>query len=384
MKKGLPFLAIILGVVLVVIAVIIPSGSEKNNFVRMVKMLPQEVGEFSFFDAGMLQNDEDLLYTWNSIKDYFLEDDIYGENLGSMTGLGVAGSEYDLVLYSGDFDLEQMKTVIEQNSLESFEYEGITVWTDQYAYSTAVIDNVVFIGTSEKIQLCINASNGQGTSLYDNKDVRDIINRLPGGYLLGVVAMGDENATAEDYGLLAVGMAASKDNGNISQMSLLKFEDADALQEYLDLIESEITEDYDVTQDGQYLTISSTSEIPTLEEQAYAAVYNGLQNAVMAYAANNSGALPTINGTVNISGYDFQIIDICALLTSEGGILSEVPEGIAGVNGSDNDNCDAGCEGCLETNHYIWAIDDYGYIYSTCVGANCSEYNSDGYQDVWP
>jgi hypothetical protein len=383
MKKRLPFLAIIMGVVLIVIAVIIPSGSEKNNFIRMVKMLPEEVVEFSFFDAGMLQTDEDLLYTWDSIKDYFLGDDIYGENLSSINGLGVAGSEYDLVLYSGDFDLEQMKAVIEQNSLESSEYEGITIWTDQDAYSTAVIDNVVFVGTSEEIQLCINASNGQGTSLYDNNDVVDIINRLPGGYLLGVLTMG-EDASAESYGLLAVGMAAYKDNGNISQVSLLKFEDADAVQDYLDLIESAITEDYDVRQDGQYLTISSTSEIPTLEEQAYDAVYSGLQNAVMVYAANGSGMFPTINGTVNISGYDFQIIDICTLLTSEGGTLSEVPEGIASFDGADNDNCDAGCDGCLETNHYIWAVDDYGYIYSTCVGASCSDYNSDGYQGVWP
>ena len=103
----------------------------------------------------------------------------------------------------------------------------------------------------------------------------------------------------------------------------------------------------------------------------------------MAYAVNNSGVFPTINGTVNVDGYDSQIVDICALLTSAGGILSEVSEGVASIEGSDNDNCDAGCGGCLAASHYIWAADEYG-IYSTCVGADCEANGEDGYQGVWP
>ena len=107
-------------------------------------------------------------------------------------------------------------------------------------------------------------------------------------------------------------------------------------------------------------------------------------DAVQAYQNENDGALPVVNATVNISGYDCQIIDICALLTSAGGILSEVPVGLASVDGSDNDNCNAGCEGCHGDFHYIWAVDEEGNVYSACVGANCSEYNSDDFQGVWP
>jgi hypothetical protein len=125
--------------------------------------------------------------------------------------------------------------------------------------------------------------------------------------------------------------------------------------------------------------------MPSPEEEAYNSAYNDLQNAVVAYVTDSKGVFPTINGTVNISGYDLQIVDICSLLISEGGMLSEVPEGIASINGPDNDNCDAGCDGCLDTNHYIWAVDEYdGYVPSACVGTNCSEYNIDGYQGVWP
>jgi hypothetical protein len=60
-----------------------------------------------------------------------------------------------------------------------------------------------------------------------------------------------------------------------------------------------------------------------------------------------------------------------------------VSEGVASIEGSDNDNCDAGCGGCLAASHYIWAADEYG-IYSTCVGADCEANGEDGYQGVWP
>jgi len=374
-------LSLIIGVVLLVIALVFCfRGSDKDDFIRMVKMLPEDLGELTFIDVNVLQSDSDMISIWNQAKEQLLGEDIYGENVSKITGFGIAGSENEMMLYAGDFDLEQVTSIIEQGSVESFEYEGVTIWTDQYALSTAVMDGVVFVGSSEWIQQCVDVNKGEESSLYDNKDARDVVSGLPGGYVLGVSVM---NSSENSYGLLAVGMAVSKQNGNISQISLLKFDDSDAAQEYITMVESQIPEDYDVTQDGQYVKISSTSEIPSPEEGAYDSTYNDLQNAVVAYYTDNGGVFPTINATVNISGYESQILDICSLLTSEGGMLIEIPDGVASVSGSDNDNCDAGCEGCLDTNHYIWAVNEYG-IFSVCVGSNCSEYNSDGYQGVWP
>jgi hypothetical protein len=384
MKKALPFLSMILGVVLIVIAVIIPSGSaEKDSFVRMLKMLPEDMAELTFIDVNMLQSDSDMLSMWNQAKEQFFGEDLYGENVSQITGFGMAGSGNEMMLYAGDFDLEQMTSIIEQGSVESFEYKGITIWTDQEASSTAVIDNVLFVGSSENIQLCINLSNGQGVSLYDNKDARDIIGRLPDGYVLGVAIVGNGSSSEDNYGLLVAGMAVAKNGGNISQLSLLKFEDSEAAQAYLTAFQSQIPEQYDVKKDSQYITISSTSEMPTPEEAAYNSAYNDLLEAVSSYYIDNDGVFPTINGTVNVSGYDLQILDICALLTSAGGMLSEVSEGVASIEGADNDNCDAGCGGCLAANHYIWAADESG-IYSTCVGADCEANGEDGYQGVWP
>jgi hypothetical protein len=383
MKKNIPFLAIILGVILVVIAVVIPSGSGETGFTHLTKMLPEDVGEFTYFDIGTLQSDEELQSVWSSVKDYFLGEDIYGENVSKITGFGIAGSQYNLMLYTGDFDIEEMTSEIEKSSLESFDFDGITIWTDQYSYSTAVVDDVVFVGGTDDIRLCVNVSNGKGSSLYEDEDAKDVLGRLPDGYMLGLTVLGDE-ASTETYGILAVGMSASRQGGNISQTSLLKLEDADAAGEYVTMLEEEgIAEEYDIVEDGQYLAISSTSELPGPEELAYHDVYDDLESAVIAYYYDHDSTFPTINGTVNISGYDFQILDICALISTAEGGLNDVPEGIASIEGEDNDNCDSGCAGCSADNHYIWAINDYG-IFSVCVGDDCDVNGEDGFQGVWP
>jgi hypothetical protein len=122
---------------------------------------------------------------------------------------------------------------------------------------------------------------------------------------------------------------------------------------------------------------------PSGGEAGYNYNKDNLQAAVKAYQDKNMRELPTINGTVAINGSDYRIVNACALLASQGGKLTHVPDGSASINGSDNDNCDAGCGECSKYASYIWAVDANGSVYSICVGAGCQTNNS-GYQGVWP
>jgi len=378
-------LSFCVGVVLLIVSIIAITcfpGSNKGQFINMAKMLPEDLNQLTFIDAHTLQNDDNLASLWSVLQEQMIGSDVYGENISKLTGFGIVGSGSGLSIYTGNFDGKQIEAAIEQESMESYDYKGVTVWEIQSPLSVAVINNFVFIGYSEDIQLCINVSVGEGSSLYQNKDAKDVINRLPGGYALGVVVASETDTSAAAYGLLAIGMAQSRSNGNISEVRLLKFNSSDMAQQYIDY--SQIPSAYVVTRYGEYVKTATAWEIPSQNESDYDNVYTELQNAVMVYAANNSGAFPVINGSIDISGYDMQIVDICSLLASQGGLLAEVPEGIASVNGSNNDNCDAGCPGCLETSHYVWAIDEYGYVYSTCVGDDCNANSEDGFQGVWP
>ena len=122
----------------------------------------------------------------------------------------------------------------------------------------------------------------------------------------------------------------------------------------------------------------------SVHETAYNGVHGELHIAVADYMDKHNGALPVVGGNVSVNGTSYPIIDICALLKSNGGELHTMLNGCAGINGSDNDNCDAGCIGCEGNHSYIWAVDAVGGIHSACVGSNCSVQNTDGYQGVWP
>jgi hypothetical protein len=125
------------------------------------------------------------------------------------------------------------------------------------------------------------------------------------------------------------------------------------------------------------------------DEAAYMSVHDDIQDAVAAYAADHAGSLPILNAHRTVDECtDCHIIDIGALLTSNGGLLSDVPDGCYGstVIAGTNDNCDGGfgVTGCSPSSHYLWLVDSWGYAYSKCEGNGCASNSQSGYQQVWP
>ena len=125
------------------------------------------------------------------------------------------------------------------------------------------------------------------------------------------------------------------------------------------------------------------------DEAAYIAVHDEIQNAVATYAANHNETLPILYAHRTVDECtECHIIDIGALLTPNGGLLSNVPDGCyeSTVIAGTNDNCDGGfgVTGCSASNHYIWLVDSGGYVYSKCEGEGCASHSQSGYQQVWP
>jgi len=138
----------------------------------------------------------------------------------------------------------------------------------------------------------------------------------------------------------------------------------------------------------------------TSKNRAYDVTKDELKNAVADYSTRFSGAFPynaslagwntsitlTTGGTV--TGY---IINVSALLVTNGGLLSKAPASVANISGT-NDNCDWGtanyCGASQANSHYIWYQDTYGNIYSLCSNANggtaCNATTYDGFQTTYP
>lgn len=120
----------------------------------------------------------------------------------------------------------------------------------------------------------------------------------------------------------------------------------------------------------------------TARSYAYEAGRRGIESAVNNYY-NIDGDLPALEATVAIGGQMYYIIDVCALVSHELGLLMDVPSSCASVDDAGNDNCDGGGCAC-GGGHYVWLVDDYVYLHSICIGDDCDANDADGYQGVWP
>lgn len=116
-------------------------------------------------------------------------------------------------------------------------------------------------------------------------------------------------------------------------------------------------------------------------EQAYNLVRDELQLAVTGYMTNSSHGIPYVDGSLNTTtGY--RTIAVCDLL-GPNELLREVPDGIRQLN-CFTVNATACDEGCSDDNSYLWLLDEYGNVRSSCLDAELCAEVGDGYQQTWP
>jgi uncharacterized protein YpmB len=115
------------------------------------------------------------------------------------------------------------------------------------------------------------------------------------------------------------------------------------------------------------------------EESAYNLVRDELQLATTGYLTDVYHDYPVVIGSSQ------RTIAICELVGPDE-LLREVPDGCRVANCRDIDGI-AACDGCADTNHYEWRVDDNGNVYSVCVdvvAGDCAVADADGYQGTWP
>jgi prepilin-type N-terminal cleavage/methylation domain-containing protein len=144
----------------------------------------------------------------------------------------------------------------------------------------------------------------------------------------------------------------------------------------------------------------------TAKSSAYNSVKDDVQNAVTGYATDHQGNFP-----INSSGTEYlmvgntncstcYIINMSALLVANGGMLRQLPDGLAAAgtaaNANSHNNCygGAGATTCSAANHYTWGATTSGIVFSRCdantVGdvktctLNGVTNNDSGYRGVWP
>lgn len=133
-----------------------------------------------------------------------------------------------------------------------------------------------------------------------------------------------------------------------------------------------------------FVIVFSVGQLPEEGESPWFGLSDAIGNSVAHYQSTHNGSLPILNGTyTNANCTNCSVINISALIVTNGGLLREAPNGL-NLSPSGNDNCGGNASlGCNNYSSYIWIVDTQGNVFSYCAGAGCTTNNSD-YQDVWP
>jgi hypothetical protein len=222
------------------------GGKGGGEAARMMSMIPEDASRFMFVDIKTLQGDEDLegLY-----EDMFSDIDEMLATLGIDADdiYRIAGSGETLLLLDGVFDLDEARSALEDHGFDKSEYKDVELWEDPSGYAgVALMRNLIVVGGQDAVEDCIKAIKGGESSLRDNRDAREVMDRLPGGIVMGLgIGEAFSELFEQEYeDLKAGGMSVGKkDKDTLKVTAVLKFEDRDAAENAAGKAESDLEEE---------------------------------------------------------------------------------------------------------------------------------------------
>ena len=241
-------------------------ASAKDRFMSMMQMLPSNVSEFTFFDVYALRTDENLSSEWS-----YYNDNIFGFGNDSVSnninGLCMVYPS-NIWMFEGDFTLDQLMGSAANGS---YNYGGFNVLYTAYNSSMVLINSTAINGDDEDVRSCIDVVNGNESSLYENENVKAILDRLPTGFVFDVQIVNNVSA-AENIGLLLEGGSMAKSGDNDIETAVYQFNTSDAAHQYV-ATAGNVSKDGTMqiasrTQDGVFVTevLTPLTSTPTPTE----------------------------------------------------------------------------------------------------------------------
>lgn len=226
-----------------IVAVITPEATGQENrdtSIEMMKRIPATLREFEFMDIAAIRMDDDLESLYNNWHyEYGWVIKPLGMDVREVTGFGTAG--YSLLI-EGSYNPITVRTKLENRNLESGEFEGVETWSSEDSW-IALMDSLIISANATDGRELKNVLKGEVSSIYDNKDFKDVIDRLPEGIILWF----KEGWFRDNYqydGLKVTGMSAVKrDKHSMAFTWICKFENTDAAQYAMGEIERDMVND---------------------------------------------------------------------------------------------------------------------------------------------
>lgn len=200
------------------------AGGVPGEVLAMMDKVPAHAGECTFLDLRKLRTDGDLEDIYQSASQGLSETEDAGIPAGSVDRMVQAGP---LTILEGRFDLPKLEGQLAGGGYAESDHQGTPIWRGASSAVALVSSSCLVTGwDADDVADCIDVIGGEGESLCDSADVGELLDRLPGGFMVMVFAGGDD--FAEQYhGVRAIGYSLVKEGPDRAGMTvILAFADA--------------------------------------------------------------------------------------------------------------------------------------------------------------
>lgn len=231
MKLRVPLSVVLIALVLLIVSGCSKSGGGLN--IPALKLIPNDAKHIACVD-------------WKTLRTEPMMDEIYlkfaetmgGTEMEEHTGVPRANMEMMVVgerdndywlIITGNFNKESVRKTFTDNEMSKDTYKGVEIWTGDP--SAAFIGEMLVFASD--IKEVVDAQAKGGNSVYDNKDYKAILNKLPGGVFTFLTNQSSDNS-------LANGVTISPFNkNNVTLSGYYIFGSEDTARDNIDRIKSD-------------------------------------------------------------------------------------------------------------------------------------------------
>ncbi len=243
------------------------GGGGRAEVLAMMEKVPGDAVECTFLDLRELRADGDLKDIYQSTTAELSDSEDAGIPTDSVDRMAQAGS---LTILEGRFDLPALEGELAGGGYTRSDHEGTPVWRGPSSSVALVSSSCLVTGwDAGEVADCIDVIGGDGDSLRSSAEVSELLDRLPGGFMVMVFAGGESFADLYQ-GVMAIGYSLAKDGSDRARITLiLAFADAasagdaeDGVEEMLDYEGGQNgASDITVTRDGRFVKATGLMSI---------------------------------------------------------------------------------------------------------------------------
>lgn len=194
------------------------GGGLSGRALALVKKVPGDTTEFTLLDLKALRAGDGLEGLYESAAAQLAVSQYAVILPASVDLMVLAGG---LTIMEGRFDLPSLEQQLKDGGYEERDYQGTPLWVGSSS-SVALVSSSCLVagGDSGELAACVDVVNGGGGSVYDNPDVKGLVDRLPGGFALMVFAGGEAFGQVY-YDVRAIGYCLAGEGRGQARMAVV-------------------------------------------------------------------------------------------------------------------------------------------------------------------